>query len=56
MESPNVKGHFSVRNHLLFAGEVTLLDPNMFMELHSELNIGSRSPMATGVFLGLENG
>ena len=49
-------GHFSVRNHVLFAGGVILLDLNMFGEFHLKLNIGPRSPMATCIYLGLENG
>ena len=43
-------------DHVLSVGGVTLLDSHMFKELHLELNIGSGSPMAIGVFLGLQNG
>ena len=44
---------FSLLGHVLFIGGVILLDPNIFEELHLELNIGPRSTMVTGVFFGL---
>ena len=47
---------FSVCNHVLSVGGVTLLDPGLFRELHHELNIRPCSPMATDIFLGLQNG
>ena len=50
-----VGGRFSVHSHMLSAGGVTLLDPSLYRELHPELNIGPCSPMATNVFLGLQN-
>lgn len=46
---------FLLLGHVLSVGRVTLLDPNMFGELYSELNIVPHSPMATGVFLALQN-
>ena len=51
-----VEGLFSLLSHMLSIRGVTLLDLNMFGELHPELNIRPRSPMVTGVFLGLQNG
>ena len=48
-------GLFSLLGHVLSIGGVTLLDPNMFRELHLELNIGPRTPMASSVLLGLQN-
>ena len=44
---------FLLLGHVLFVRRVTLLDLNMFRELHPELNIMPRSPLATGVFLAL---
>ena len=46
---------FLLLGHVLFVGRVTLLDLNMFRELHPELNIVPRSPMATSVFLPIQN-
>ena len=50
------EGLFSLLSHMLSIRGVTLLDPNMFGELHPELNIRPCSPMVTSVFLGLQNG
>ena len=49
------KGLFSELTHVLSVGLVTLLARVVFKELHPELNIGPRGPMATDVFLSLQN-
>ena len=41
---------------MLSVGGVTLLDLDLYGELHLELDIGPSSAMASGVFLGLQNG
>ena len=51
-----VGGRFLLHSHMLSAGGVTLLDPDLSGELRLELNIGLHNPTASGVFLGLQNG
>ena len=43
-----------MHSHMFFGG-VTLLDPDLYGKLRLELNIGLHSPMAFGIFLGLQN-
>ena len=40
---------------MLSAKGMTLLDPDLYGELCPELDIGPSSPMASGVFLDLQN-
>ena len=47
---------FLLHSHMLSFGRVTLLDLDFSGELSLELNIGPSSPMASSVFLGLQNG
>ena len=47
---------FLLCSHVLSFGRVTLLDLDFSRELSLELNIGPSSPMASNVFLGLQNG
>ena len=54
----DVRGSFSVHSHshVLSVGGVTLLDLDFYGELCPEISIRPSSPMAFGVFLGLQNG
>ena len=49
-------GRFSVHSHMFYARGVTLLDPDLYRELRLELDNGPSSPMASSVFLGIQNG
>ena len=45
-----------MHSHMFSARGVTLLDPDLYKELRLELDIGPSSPMASSVFLGIQNG
>ena len=54
----DVGGSFSMHshNHVLSVGGVTLLDLDLYGELCLEISIRPSSPMASGIFLDLQNG